>query len=75
MSANMGWWTMFTIYPKVGGGMWRWRQSICLTGTTAGSPMSCWQDSASGSPSGRTVCAEFQEYSSRAVSGATKNAP
>ena len=20
VSANMGWWTMFTIYPKVGGG-------------------------------------------------------
>ncbi|MCP2087997.1 UNVERIFIED_ORG: hypothetical protein J2Y81_004084 [Paraburkholderia sediminicola] len=28
VSANMGWWTMFTIYPKVGGGMWHWRQSI-----------------------------------------------
>src|SRR5258708_35738212 len=48
-----------------------WRQSICLTGTVAGPPMTCWQDSTSGSPTGRTVRGEFQEYSSCAVSGVT----
>src|SRR5258708_34555217 len=46
-----------------------WRQSICLTGTAAGPPMTCWQDSTAGSPTGRTVCGAFQENSSCAGSG------